>query len=58
MQIVQNIYQAKRIIVEILQEYPLFLESLGVAKRVNAEDIDIEDEALVIKDATKLDGVK
>lgn len=58
MQIVQNIYQAKRIIVEILQDYPLFLESLGVAKRVNAEDIDIEDEALVIKDATKLDGVK
>lgn len=58
MQIVQNIYQAKRIIVEILQDYPLFLESLGVAKRVNVEDIDIEDEALVIKDATKLDGVK
>lgn len=58
MQIVQNIYQAKRIIAEILQEYPLFLESLGVAKRVNVEDIDIEDEALVIKDATKLDGVK
>ena len=56
--IVQNIYQAKQVIVEILQEYPLFLESLGVAKRVNVEDIDIEDEALVIKDATKLDGVK
>jgi len=56
--IVQNIYQAKQVIVEILQEYPLFLESLGVAKRVNVKDIDIEDEALVIKDATKLDGVK
>lgn len=56
--IVQNIYQAKQVIVEILQEYPLFLESLGVAKRVNVEDINIEDEALVIKDATKLDGVK
>lgn len=56
--IVQNIYQAKQVIVEILQDYPLFLESLGVAKRVNVEDIDIEDEALVIKDATKLDGVK
>lgn len=55
--IVQNIYQAKQIIVEILEEYPLFLESLGVAKRVNPKDISVEEDAMVINNATKLEGI-
>lgn len=51
---IQNIYQAKQALLEIMQYYPIYLKSLEIYSTVNSDDIEIDEDSIVINDACKL----
>ena len=55
---IQNIYQAKQELLEIMKYYPICLKSLGIYSTVNPDDIEIDEDSIVINDACKLPSKK
>lgn len=55
---IQNVYQAKQELLEIMKYYPIYLKSLGIYSTVNSDDIEIDDNSIVINDACKLPSKK
>ena len=55
---VLNKYQALKLLREIVSEYSIYTESLGVYSIIKPEDIVLIDDDICLKDTAKLNGNK
>lgn len=54
-----NKYEAVKVLKQLLQEYPIYVKSLGICNKIFASEVEIDtDGDIVINDYIKTKGVR
>lgn len=54
-----NKYEAAKVLKQLLQEYPVYVKSLGICTKISPSEVEIDtDGDIVINDYVKTEGIK
>lgn len=57
--VIINEYEAAKVLRQILQEYPVYVKSLGICNQILPSEVEIDTEGdIVINDYIKTKGIK